>query len=100
MLHVFQNNSAPTQGECIAFQMLAALVQPRITLSAPNWLLTFRQKTMHGAFGHAMQSAIYLFLEDILQNCVGLNVFFLIQVYCSSEAIRHAIKIVTGAGSR
>ena len=55
---------------------------------------------MHGAFGHAIRSAIYLFLEDILRNRVGLNVFFLIQVYCLSEAMRHAIKIVTGAGGR
>jgi hypothetical protein len=33
---------------------------------------------MCGAFGHAMQSAIYLFLEDILWNRIRLKVFFLI----------------------
>jgi hypothetical protein len=98
--HTFQNNSAPTQGECGAFQMWAALVQPRIILSLPNWLLTFRWKTMCGVFGHAMQSAIYLFLKDILQNHIRLKVFFLIQVYCPSKATRHAMKTVTGVGGK
>jgi hypothetical protein len=96
----FQNNSAPTQGKCGAFWTWATLMQPRIISSLPNWLLIFRWKIMCRVFGHAMWSAIYLFLEGILQNRIRLKVFFLIQVYYPSKATRHAMKTVIGVGGK